>query len=519
MNDLSLPTFTLPELLDYVPYGLAYFEPIWVSQTITDFNLIRANVPAQAWLAMTSGREPWVSLKEGFPGALEDGLLDRLVTVCLTKTSIQFAHHDGSARHWAQWSLRPLGTGLLVRFEELTQSKIDQQLEARLQARQQAELLLSVLDASPAIIVAYELIIDPTGVVTDLRYVLQNHAHRQAIGMTDEEVIGRTMLTLFPSLQDSNLLTLYTQVAQTGQPFREEHLFPDGNWYDVSAIKRGDGVVVTATNIHAQKTAQQQMAVYQSQLEAANQELKQANRQLQQTNQNLHQLTYSVSHDLQEPLRKIQTFSDLLQVRYLTYLPQPAQADLQRLQRSAARMSVLIRDIRAYSRVVANTEAFQTVSLSAVVRQVARALSQPVMASGAILSIGELPRVVGAADQLQQLFYNLLSNALTFTRPGVTPDLSVTAHSLQPHEVPLPLQGLTAANWWEIRVQDNGPGFEEKYLDRIFSLFQQLQGKSSYEGSGLGLALCKRVLDNHGGHITARSQPDQGTTFLIYLPI
>ncbi|WP_052731263.1 sensor histidine kinase [Spirosoma radiotolerans] len=514
MNDLSLPTFSLPELLDYAPYGLAYFEPIWVSQTITDFNLMRANTPAQAWLALTSGREPWVSLKDGFPGALEDGLLDRLVTVFLTKTVIQFEHHDGSARHWARWSLRPLGTGLLVSFENLTQGKIEQQLEAR----QQAELLLSVLDASPAIVVAYELILDPTGVVTDLRYVLQNHAHRQAIGMTDEEVIGQTMLTLFPSLRDSNLLTLYTQVAQTGQPFRGEHLFPDGYWYDVSAIKRGDGVVVTATNIHAQKTAQQQMAVYQSQLEAANQELKQANRQLQQTNQNLHQLTYSVSHDLQEPLRKIQTFSDLLQVRYQSYLPQPAQADLQRLQLSAARMSVLIRDIRTYSGVVANTEAFRTVSLSAVVRQVARALAQPVASSGAILSIGELPRVVGAADQLQQLFYNLLSNALTFTRPGVTPDLSVTAHSLEPHEVPLLLQGLTTVNWWEIRVQDNGPGFEEKYLDRIFSLFQQLQGKSRHEGSGLGLALCKRVLDNHGGAITARSQPGQGATFIIYLP-
>ena len=249
-----------------------------------------------------------------------------------------------------------------------------------------------------------------------------------------------------------------------------------------------------------------------------NKELAKSNSLLVRSNENLQTFAYVASHDLQEPLRKIQQFGDLLKTRYadsvgeeLTYL--------ERMQSAAKRMSTLIKDLLDFSRISTQRDASGTVALDAILKQVLSTLELTLQETGAQVELDPLPKVQGDASQLTQLFQNLLSNAIKFRRPGVVPHVVVKASWLTADHLPETFKlGRETLAYHQIDVSDNGIGFDEKYVDRIFQVFQRLHGKNEYAGTGIGLAICERVVTNHGGAITAKSQPGQGATFMIYLP-
>ena len=240
---------------------------------------------------------------------------------------------------------------------------------------------------------------------------------------------------------------------------------------------------------------------------------------LQRSNDNLQQFAYIASHDLQEPLRKIQQFGDLLKTRYA-----PSQSDewvyLERMQLAASRMSTLIRDLLSFSRIATQPDTREPLSLAELVQTVLLDLDLLIAETGATIVIGLLPTLEGDALQVQQLVQNLLSNALKFVRPGVAPQIEVRAGWVAYENLP---ENVTpkriALAYHRLDVTDNGVGFDEKYLDRIFQVFQRLHGKGEFGGTGIGLAICEKVVSNHGGAITARSQPGLGTTFSAYFPI
>ncbi|GAB4024674.1 PAS domain-containing sensor histidine kinase [Spirosoma koreense] len=252
---------------------------------------------------------------------------------------------------------------------------------------------------------------------------------------------------------------------------------------------------------------------------AINEELEQANGLLLRSNENLQQFAYVASHDLQEPLRKIQQFGDLLKTRYASASSEE-HVYLDRMQSAANRMSILIRDLLNFSRLSTQRDTSDSVSLDEVVNAVVAELDLRIQESGASIQIDHLPTIAGDPMQLQQLFQNLIGNALKFHQPGFTPVIRITVRRVEAVDLPASVKpSRISRQYYRIDVRDNGIGFDEKYQDRIFQVFQRLHNRSEFAGTGIGLAICKRVAVTHGGDITASSQPGRGATFSVYLPV
>ncbi|HEX8437443.1 PAS domain-containing sensor histidine kinase [Archangium sp.] len=235
-------------------------------------------------------------------------------------------------------------------------------------------------------------------------------------------------------------------------------------------------------------------------------DLKRTQLRLEQSNRELENFATVASHDLQEPLRKIQTFSERLTAMCAETLSPEGRDYLERMNNAAARMRKLIDDLLTYSRVSSKSQTFLRLDLAEVAGEVLGDLETAIEQSGATVTVGELPSVDASPMQMRQLLQNLLSNALKFRRDDVAPSISISG-TVDPD-----------GRYCELKVEDNGIGFEEKYLDRIFNVFQRLHGRGKYEGTGIGLAICRRIAERHGGSISARSTPGQGSTFIVRLP-
>ncbi|TDE10527.1 PAS domain-containing protein [Dyadobacter psychrotolerans] len=251
---------------------------------------------------------------------------------------------------------------------------------------------------------------------------------------------------------------------------------------------------------------------------ATNEELAESNNLLVQSNLNLQQFAYVASHDLQEPLRKIQSFGNLLVNRYSEQLGEGV-GYLSRMQSAAKRMSDLIEDLLTFSKISSKKENTQTISLSEVIHDVLTDLELVIQESAAEVTVTHLPDIQGDPTQIGQLFQNLISNALKFRKPNVNPVINIRSEIVSNNDLPLSVVPSRAASlYYKFEVSDNGIGFDQKYADRIFQLFQRLHGRSEYTGTGIGLAICDRVAANHGGTISVTSEPGRGSTFSVYLP-
>ena len=247
-------------------------------------------------------------------------------------------------------------------------------------------------------------------------------------------------------------------------------------------------------------------------------ELRLANMELINSNNNLQQFAYAASHDMQEPLRKIQAFSSRLQEMYTTQLDKNGVFMLNRMQDAAKRMSAMIDDLLAYSRLTIKEGTFVPVDLNNIVTEVMSDLEIGIQEQDAKIEFEVLPTIFGNQRQLLQLFQNLISNAVKYRLPDQTPEIKITAKKADKNALENFPNLLKDHPYVLIEIQDNGIGFDEKHLDRIFQMFQRLHGKGEFNGSGIGLALCKKVVQNHHGYITARSTPGNGSVFMVYLP-
>lgn len=250
--------------------------------------------------------------------------------------------------------------------------------------------------------------------------------------------------------------------------------------------------------------------------------------ELARSNAELEQFAFVASHDLQEPLRKILAFGDRLKAKCARVNLEEGQDYLERMQNAAARMQRLINDLLTFSRVISRPQQFVPVDLGTVTREVLGDLEMRIEKGRAQVEVDGMPTIEADPTQMRQLLQNLIGNALKFQPAGGTPRIRIEASVFRRPSV----TGQTASiqrrskeensvgeEFCELRVKDNGIGFEEKYLDRIFAVFQRLHGRQEYEGTGVGLAVCRRIVDRHGGTITARSKPGEGATFLVTLPV
>ncbi|RYF72714.1 MAG: hypothetical protein EOO39_11670 [Cytophagaceae bacterium] len=242
--------------------------------------------------------------------------------------------------------------------------------------------------------------------------------------------------------------------------------------------------------------------------------------QLRESNQSLEQFAGVASHDLQEPLRKVQSFGNLLAQQFGPQLGESGQNLIQRMQSASDRMSILIRDLLAYSRLTSQSEQNTSLDMTVLVTEVLTDLETRMADENAVVDVAPLPTIMGSALAMRQLMQNLIGNALKFSRPGVPPHVQVSAEQVQGRQLPgsLPVPRVNA--YWAIKVSDNGIGFDVRYKDQIFGAFQRLHNRnSSYSGTGIGLAIVKKVVDQHHGAIEAQSKIGEGSTFIVYLPI
>ncbi|MEP1206854.1 MAG: PAS-domain containing protein [Rhizobiaceae bacterium] len=245
---------------------------------------------------------------------------------------------------------------------------------------------------------------------------------------------------------------------------------------------------------------------HEAQLVAYNQKLERSNRELQD-------FAYVASHDLQEPLRKIETFGDRLARKHGELLPDDGKMYLDRMQNAAGRMRMLINDLLGYSRVTTKAKPFVEVDLDKVLTGVLSDIQMRLEETNGTVDYSDLPTIPADNTQMRQLLQNLISNSLKFSRPGVAPIVTVSAEKAVIHT-----ENGIPRDIWRLTIADNGIGFDNQYKDQIFAIFQRLHGRLEYEGTGIGLATCRKIVERHHGNIDANGVPDEGATFTIELP-
>ena len=261
------------------------------------------------------------------------------------------------------------------------------------------------------------------------------------------------------------------------------------------------GVIVSSRDVTDRKIAENQLRTFTARLE--------------QSNRELQDFAYVASHDLQEPLRKVQAFGDRLNKKYADKLGDEGLDYVRRMRDAADRMQTLINDLLTFSRITTKAQPFVRTDLTRIAKEVISDLEIKIEETGAVVEIADLPTLDADPLQMRQLLQNLIGNALKFSRPAVAPHIKI-----YPFESEEDIHKTQAAgDFFEFAVKDNGIGFDEKYLDRIFTVFQRLHGRTEYEGSGVGLAVCRKIVERHGGKITAKSQPEKGAVFIISIPV
>jgi PAS domain S-box-containing protein len=353
----------------------------------------------------------------------------------------------------------------------------------------------------------------------DLPYL--NRSIIEFSGLSEDELTnGGWMQLVHPDEIKHNMLQ-WERTKRTGSEFNIEHRLKnkDGEyrWQLSRAVPLGNnkGEIQTwigsSTDIHDQKMMAEEL---ERRVELRTRELKQANEELIRTNQELEQFAYVSSHDLQEPLRKIQTFSDLV-IKKMDPMDFDTRLYLEKIIGSANRMSILINDLLNYSRISKSNEGFVAINLNRVMSNILNDFEVLIRQKGAVIHASDLPVIRGIPIQINQLFYNLISNALKFANEN--PVINVTARLIDgnslPETIPLP----TDKQYTELVFADNGIGFDQMYATQIFTIFQRLNNRKHYSGTGIGLAICKKIAENHHGYITAKGTANKGAEFIVYL--
>jgi light-regulated signal transduction histidine kinase (bacteriophytochrome) len=261
----------------------------------------------------------------------------------------------------------------------------------------------------------------------------------------------------------------------------------------------------------------EELAASNEELRVTYEEMADSNKLLVRSNEELAQFAYVASHDLQEPLRKIRMFAGMLSKD--TTLPPGLSPLVMKIDKSTERMVLLIRDLLEFSSLLKSDAMARPVNLAEVAANVVNDFELLIEDKKATVIIGKLPEIQAVALQMNQLLYNLLGNALKFCKPGVPPVIEINAKLSSREQTGLYIsKPYPFAQYYHITIQDNGIGFETKYAEHIFEVFKRLHGREHYPGSGIGLAMCRRIADNHNGRLYAESEPGKGSIFHLLLP-
>ncbi len=331
---------------------------------------------------------------------------------------------------------------------------------------------------------------------------------KNVLGYEPEELIGRKTIEFYNPKEHKRLKEEHFHlIANPNETMRKEHTFlhRNGKWITFEGTARffydeltnQTGILLNLRDITERKENENKLRAFAD--------------KLQQSNRELQDFAFVASHDLQEPLRKVQAFGNRLATKYGNLIPEDGLDYLERMQSASNRMQTLINDLLTFSRVSTKAKPFEKTNLEKIVNEVLNDLEVKVEETNAKITIVGLPEICADQTQMRQLFQNLIGNALKFRKPDSVPEVKIY-HEAQTFEE------IENAEQLQIIVEDNGIGFDEKYADRIFTVFQRLHGRAEFEGSGVGLAVCRKIVERHGGQIIAQGSIGKGAKFIISLP-
>jgi two-component system CheB/CheR fusion protein len=442
------------------------------------------------------GEFRWVE-DYGMPRYSDDGLLFLgYIGTCTDITTRKMAREELERNVAARTKeLEEKNTEIVETSEKLAE-KIEE-------LSQQNEYIETLIDSSIDLITVYD---------KDMRIITVNKQTEKSLEKHRDELIGKTYLELFPKSKASHTYNnlLKCLGGESTRHFVQRTAYSD-HAFDIFMIPlRHHGEVYAALVLVHDIT---ELIAISDKLHVSNKALELKNMELARTNKELEQFAYVASHDLQEPLRKIHTFTGRLKEKASPMLDETSRLWIEKIMHSTDRMSNLIKDILDYSRVNVSHADFLTVDLNKTLSSVLEDFDLRIAEKHAHIDSERLPEIEGIPLYLYQLFHNIIGNALKFSRDGMPPVIRISAAPYL-SEIGTPDDLL----YWEIIIRDNGIGFSHEFSDRIFTIFQRLNERSKFEGTGVGLALCRKIVEMHNGKIFAESVEGEGSAFHIIVP-
>ncbi len=370
----------------------------------------------------------------------------------------------------------------------------------------------------------------------EFRVEIANERMYELWGKGPEVVLGRPIFDGLSEARNQGLEPLLQSVLTTGETFTASErpvLLPRPSGIETiylnfvyEPFREGDGsisgIIVVGTDVTDQVMARKRIEQSEQELQQRvlerTLELERKNQELRRSNVNLEEFAYAASHDLKEPIRKIHFYSDRLKGELAMQLSDGQRHIFERLENASQRMGTLIEDLLAYSQATRGVPDTEVVNLNRKLQLVLEDLEVEVQQKGAEIIVGELPVVRANSRQMQQLFQNLITNALKYGKPGVQPRIEIRSQLVQVEDVRPGFVQEAEGAYYQITVEDNGIGFSQDDALRIFNMFTRLHGNTEYRGTGVGLSIAQKVVENHKGFIWAQGRPGEGATFYVLLP-
>lgn len=472
--------------------------------TVVDAQTIMANEAAVKYIGLPKEIYFTKRATEIEPGIIGSPYYQACIKTLETGEPFMMQYQMQSNSRWLELTVSKLDYHHLIQvFTDVTPIK-----EVQLQLEKAADTLHTVFDAAKTGMFTFKPAYNERGEIIDFRFVMVNSIISQYAGKPPRELEGQLGVKWFPGYLTNGEFDLYKRCFETGEPQRTEIVYTkDGQDYflDLQCAKIDDQLLVTLTDYSTLRKSQR--------------ELEQTIKALERSNTHLEEFAYAASHDMKEPLRKIYTFTDRLKQKLAGRMDETESKLFERIENSAERMQILVDDLLEFSHVSEQPQELEAVVLQEKIQKVLADLELAIEEKHAQIIMGSMPTVHGHRRQLQQLFQNLLANALKYSKPGEPPLIRIDSQTVTGEVSGLEIKAEDRYKRFHlITVQDNGIGFEQQYAERIFNIFTRLHGRSEYSGSGVGLAIVQKVVQNHKGYIAAESQPGVGATFKVLLP-
>jgi PAS domain S-box-containing protein len=494
-------------ILDASINGVVALEAIRdKNNQIIDFEFVKVNNMLEKLLGKKAGEIIGKSYLSLLAPSKENGMFDlkRQVIETGVPVRMEFRYKGVNIDGWFDVSISKLGkNGVVQTFADITESKLDKD-----RLEQSVQRFETVVNTSKAGMFTLIPVKDEKGEVIDFRFGIVNQTVATYIGQSAEVLTGALGSVYFPAYKTNGLFEIYKDCYLHNKPSNFDFHYEDGYdvFFQIDVTKVGDEVLVTFTDHTVLKRLQR--------------ELEMKIIELGRSNANLEEFANAASHDLKEPLRKIRTFADRLKHSLTSKMNETESSLFHRIELSTERMQLLLDDLLEFAHVSERPLETEMVDLNEKIQKVLTDLELPIEEKQAKIIVEELPTINGYRRQLQQLFQNLIGNALKYSKANVPPEISIRSRTVKGADVKnrIPVEQADKT-FYLIEVSDNGIGFEEQYAERIFEMFQRLHGKMEYSGTGVGLSIARKVVENHSGFIWATSQPGIGSAFHVLLPV